>query len=88
MRRDALLSKELLDGRVVAGVAERRHPLRLHVLEALVGARPLGVGGGPALRDGKLGLLLHAARVELIRVRVRVRARASVRVRLRISGGW
>ena len=82
MRCDALLSKELLDGRVVAGVAERGHPLGLHVLEPLVGARPLRIEGGAALCDGKLGLRLDAARVELIggRVRIRVGARARVRV--------
>ena len=51
VRRDALLRKELLDGRVVAGVADRGHPLGLHVLEALVGARPLRIEGGAALRD-------------------------------------
>ena len=63
VRRDALLRKELLDGRVVAGVADRGHPLGLHVLEALVGARPLRIEGGAALRDRKLGLRLDAARV-------------------------
>ena len=55
VRRDALLRKELLDGRVVAGVADRGHPLGLHVLEALVGARPLRIEGGAALLDRTAG---------------------------------